>query len=136
MPAITLQQVEEDPERNDIFGILNEFIQPESSTSASQAAISFTKTVKPPQDEDFFWNFWKEQMFNVAEQIPHDSPAQDKLVLFLRELMLVPETGDKVWEVSISSNRCSEKKIHRQQHANAPIHRPASGQTCPSSARR
>jgi hypothetical protein len=99
MPAITLRQVQDDPKRADIFGILNEYIQPESSTSATRAALSFSQSVKP-QDEAFFWNFWN-QIFDVAEQIPHDNPAQDKLALFIRELMLVPETGDKVWEVRL-----------------------------------
>ncbi|KAI1311106.1 hypothetical protein F5Y03DRAFT_321422 [Xylaria venustula] len=99
MPTITLQQVQEDPNRNDIFGILNEYIQPESTTTVSQAATSFTQTVKTP-NEGFFWGFWN-SIFNIAQQIPHSDPAQDKLVLFVRELTLVPETGDKVWEARV-----------------------------------
>ncbi|KAI3327704.1 hypothetical protein HD806DRAFT_331479 [Xylariaceae sp. AK1471] len=99
MPGITFKQVQEDPSRKDIFGIMNEYIQPESSTSASQAASSFSQSVKP-QDEGFFWNFWN-QIFDAAEQVPHDNPAQDKLALFIRELKLVPETGDKVWGASV-----------------------------------
>ncbi|KAI8634297.1 hypothetical protein F5Y19DRAFT_207833 [Xylariaceae sp. FL1651] len=95
MSSITLQQVQEDPKRKDIFGILNDYIQPDSSTPASQAASSYSQSVKP-QDEGFFWDFW-DQIFSVAEQLPHDNPAQDKLVAFLRELTLVPGTGDKVW---------------------------------------
>ncbi|KAI1274440.1 hypothetical protein F5Y07DRAFT_213973 [Xylaria sp. FL0933] len=99
MPAITLQQVEEDPNRKDIFGLLNEYIQPESATSVSEAATSFTQSVKTP-NEEFFWGFW-DNIFNIAQQIPHSNPAQDKLALFVRELTLVPETGDKVWEARV-----------------------------------
>ncbi|KAI0971010.1 hypothetical protein F4678DRAFT_435371 [Xylaria arbuscula] len=96
MPAITLRQVQKDPNRKDIFGILNDYIQPGSTTTVSQAATSSTQSVKTP-DEGFFWEFW-DSIFDVAQQIPHSDPAQDKLALFVRELTLVPETGDQVWE--------------------------------------
>ncbi|KAI1368229.1 hypothetical protein F5Y08DRAFT_11401 [Xylaria arbuscula] len=96
MSAITLRQIEEDPNRKDIFGTLNGYIQPASTTSASQAASSFAQGVRT-YNEGFFWGFWR-SVFDVAEQIPHDNPAQDKLAVFVRELTLVPETGDKVWE--------------------------------------
>lgn len=99
MSAITLQQVREDPDREDVFGLLNEYIQPGSATPASRAALSFAQGVQStPLDEAFFWGFW-DAVFDVAAQIPHDHPAQDRLVAFARELALVPETGDKVWEV-------------------------------------
>jgi hypothetical protein len=97
MAAITLKQVQEEPSRDDIFGVLNKYIQPGSAISASQAASTFSQSVKA-QDEEFFWKFW-EDVFSVAEQIPHDNPALDKLTLFIRELTLVPETGDMVWGV-------------------------------------
>ncbi|KAJ2988687.1 hypothetical protein NUW58_g3846 [Xylaria curta] len=99
MSTIKLRQIEEDPSRKDVFGVLNEYIQPETATSASQAATSFTQTVKSP-DEEFFWGFW-DNIFDIAGQIPHDNPAQDKLVAFVRELTLVPETGDKVWDARV-----------------------------------
>ncbi|KAI1425631.1 hypothetical protein F5Y12DRAFT_746869 [Xylaria sp. FL1777] len=99
MSAITLRQVQEDPDRKDIFGVLNKYIQPESATSASQAASSFAQNTKTP-NEGFFWGFWGD-VFDVAQQIPHSNPAQDKLVSFVRELTLVPETGDKVWEARV-----------------------------------
>lgn len=98
MSAITLQQIQDDPDRKDIFGLLNEYIQPGSTTSASRAALSFAQGVKKP-DEAFFWRFW-DDVFDVAAQIRHDHPAQDRLVAFARELALVPETGEKVWVVS------------------------------------
>ncbi|RWA11651.1 hypothetical protein EKO27_g3445 [Xylaria grammica] len=98
MGAITLRQVQEDPNRKDLFGVLNNYIQPDSATSVSQATASFTKAISTP-DEGFFWGFWRD-IFNVAEQIPHDNAAQDKLAAFIRELTLVPNTGDKIWEES------------------------------------
>lgn len=99
MSAIKLRQIQEDPNRKDVFGVLNGCIQPDSATSVSKAAASFTQDVKA-QDEKFFWGFWSD-VFNVAEQIPHDNPAQDKLAVFVRELTLAPETGDKVWEARV-----------------------------------
>ncbi|TGJ78853.1 hypothetical protein E0Z10_g9911 [Xylaria hypoxylon] len=99
MAAITLQQIQEDPDRKDIFGILNEYIQPESTTSAGQATFAFVESVKVA-DEKFFWAFW-DDIFNVAEQIPHDNAAQDKLAAFIRELRLGPETGEKVWDARV-----------------------------------
>ncbi|KAI1170577.1 hypothetical protein F4777DRAFT_583773 [Nemania sp. FL0916] len=95
MSAITLQQIKDDPNRKDIFGVLNEYIQPDSTTSASQAASAFTQSVEST-DEGFFWDFWYD-VFAAAEQIPHAHAAQDKLATFVRELTLMPETSDKVW---------------------------------------
>ncbi|KAI0428984.1 hypothetical protein F5Y09DRAFT_311430 [Xylaria sp. FL1042] len=99
MPAITLRQVQEDPNRKDIFGLLNEYIQPDSATSVSQVAATFAQSVKTP-NEEFFWGFW-DNIFNIAQQIPHGNPAQDRLALFVRELTLVPETGDEVWDARV-----------------------------------
>lgn len=101
--AVTLQQVQEDPSRKDIFGVLNQYIQPESATPAAQVAASFAQGVETP-NEAFFWGFWND-VFSVAEQIPHSHPAQDRLVAFVRELALVPETAEKVWEVSSDARR-------------------------------
>ncbi|KAI1753022.1 hypothetical protein F4782DRAFT_529747 [Xylaria castorea] len=99
MSAITLRQCKEDPDRKDIFGILNDQLQPGTTVPLSQSATSFTQSVKKT-DEDFFWGFWS-AIFDIAQQIPYDNPAQDKLVAFVRELTLVPETGDKVWEARV-----------------------------------
>ncbi|KAJ8120313.1 hypothetical protein ONZ43_g2950 [Nemania bipapillata] len=96
MSAVTLQQMQEDPGRKDIFGILNPYIQPTSTISVTQVATSFTQGVETP-NEPFFWLFWY-NIFSIAEQIPYGNPAQDRLVAFVRELTLVPETADKVWE--------------------------------------
>ncbi|KAI0555744.1 hypothetical protein F4679DRAFT_3629 [Xylaria curta] len=99
MSSITLRQCEGDLDRKDIFGILNSQLQPDTTVPVSQAATSFTQSVKKPE-EDFFWGFWN-NIFEIAQQIPYSNPAQDKLVQFVRELTLVPETGDKVWEARV-----------------------------------
>ncbi|KAI1132345.1 hypothetical protein F5Y10DRAFT_231524 [Nemania abortiva] len=82
-----------------LLRVLNEYIQPSSTTTASQAAASFAQGVKTP-NEEFFWDFWN-NVFSTAERIPHASPQQDKLVSFVRELTLLPETGDKIWETRV-----------------------------------
>ncbi|KAI1438561.1 hypothetical protein GGR50DRAFT_691095 [Xylaria sp. CBS 124048] len=97
--TITLRQVQADPTRNDIFGLLDKYLRPESTMTGLQAAVLFAQGVDGP-DEAFFWGFWN-NIFDVAQQIPHDNPAQDKLVTFLRELTLVPDTGNTVWEVRV-----------------------------------
>ncbi|KAI0472257.1 hypothetical protein F4859DRAFT_98343 [Xylaria cf. heliscus] len=96
MSAITLQQVKEDPDRRDLFGILNDQLQPGNTVSISQSATLFTQSVKQ-LDESFFWGLW-DNIFNISEQIPHSHPGQDKLAAFVRELALAPETGDIIWE--------------------------------------
>ncbi|KAH8166418.1 hypothetical protein CIB48_g1821 [Xylaria polymorpha] len=96
MSAIKLRQVEEDPNREDIFKILHNHLQPGNTVCISQSAILFTQSVKR-LDEDFFWGFW-DDIFSIAEQIPHSHHGQDTLVAFMRELTLVPETGEKIWE--------------------------------------
>ncbi|KAI0393575.1 hypothetical protein F5Y17DRAFT_432012 [Xylariaceae sp. FL0594] len=105
MPAFTLKQVQEDPNRDDIFGLLNKYIQPadtdnKPTLSASQAASAFSQSVKgKAKDEAFFWKFWAD-IFAVARQIPHGDPGLDKLALFVREISLLPDEEDvePVWE--------------------------------------
>ncbi|RYC64907.1 hypothetical protein CHU98_g1307 [Xylaria longipes] len=99
MSAIALRQVREDPDRRDIFSVLHNHIQPENTVPVSQRVTVFTQSIKKP-DEEFFWGFWND-IFDIAQQIPHSNPAQDKIVAFVRELTLVPETGDKVWEARV-----------------------------------
>ncbi|KAI1497439.1 hypothetical protein F5X99DRAFT_396908 [Biscogniauxia marginata] len=100
---VSLRQVRESPNRNDIFSILNEYLQPDNPTSAAKAAAAIAALPADPSDtektwdEGFFWNFWKD-IIQVAEQLPHDHPGQDKIVAFLRELTLLPDTGVTVWD--------------------------------------
>ncbi|KAI0593181.1 hypothetical protein F4775DRAFT_579296 [Biscogniauxia sp. FL1348] len=100
---ITLREVQEQPDRQDLFGILGAYLQPCSRTSAFSAASAFAALPRTTLDEEFLWGLWKD-VIRVAEQLPHDHPAQDKLVLFLRELTLLPDTGVLVWDLPIWSS--------------------------------
>ncbi|KAI5920378.1 hypothetical protein F4810DRAFT_702957 [Camillea tinctor] len=98
---ITLLEVQQQPDRKDLFGILNAYLQPSSTTSAASAAAAFAALPRT-LDEEFLWGLWK-NVIRVAEQLPHDHPAQDRLVLFLQELTLLPDTGVLVWDLPIWS---------------------------------
>ena len=106
MASCTLQQKDSAGEiSGDLFNILNDFLIAESSTSPAKAALAVSKLVPTPKDssktldDGFFFSLWKD-VIRVAEQIPHDHPAMDKLVKFMRELTLLPDTGLQVWDVS------------------------------------
>ncbi|KAI1260762.1 hypothetical protein F5Y18DRAFT_431932 [Xylariaceae sp. FL1019] len=96
MSPIILQHTGKNPK---LFETLNTCIQSDSASSVITAAKSFSESVDA-NTESFFWEFWND-VFNAAEQIPHDHSAQDKLVAFLRELTLQPEKSDKVWDARV-----------------------------------
>ncbi|RYP80046.1 hypothetical protein DL770_006405 [Monosporascus sp. CRB-9-2] len=86
-----------------VFNIFNDYIVPESSATAAQAAVAVSKLVPEPADgsntlgDEFFFSLWND-IINIAVQIPHDHPAMDKLVKVMRELTLLPDTGLRVWD--------------------------------------
>ncbi|KAI0116283.1 hypothetical protein GGR51DRAFT_500902 [Nemania sp. FL0031] len=84
MSVITRDQVKLET----VFEALSPYLAPDSTIPATQAAASFAESVKTP-NEEFFWDFWRD-IFSVAEGLPHASPAQDKLVSFVRDLTLEP----------------------------------------------
>ncbi|XXG96908.1 hypothetical protein Hte_003199 [Hypoxylon texense] len=94
--------------QEDVFDILNAYLQPGSSVSAAQTAAAISRLAPEPSegqpmievDDGFFFGLW-ENLIWVAEQIPHDHPAQDKLVRAVRELTLLPKPGTTVWESSL-----------------------------------
>ncbi|KAI2611287.1 uncharacterized protein GGS25DRAFT_189235 [Hypoxylon fragiforme] len=104
--AITLQQ--KTPEgktliSEPVFNIFQAHLQPANNLSASQAALSLANLAPKPNDgektlsDGFFFELWN-SVIGVAEQIPHDHPAQDQLVKVMRELTLLPDTGLTVWD--------------------------------------
>ncbi|CAJ2511852.1 Uu.00g074770.m01.CDS01 [Anthostomella pinea] len=103
---IELRQVKGGHDREDLFNTLNEYLQPQSSTTASSVASAVANLpvdkndITRTWDEGFFWGFWSD-VISVAEQIPHNHPAQDKLVAFLKELSSLPDTGVKVWDARV-----------------------------------
>lgn len=108
MASFTLQQNDvagKEPISGDLFNIFSDFFTAESSTNPAQAAQAVSKLAPTPKDgsksldDGFFFSLWKD-VIRIAEQIPHDHPAMDKLVKFMRELTLLPDTGLQVWDVS------------------------------------
>lgn len=89
----------------EVFNIFNDYLKTEASTTAAQVAVAVSRLVPAPSDgskkldDGFFFSFWKDVIL-VAEQIPHDHPAMDKVVRFMRELTLLPDPGLQVWDVS------------------------------------
>lgn len=90
------------------FNAFNDYLQLGSSTSASEVAIAISKLAPKPSgdekvlDDGFFFGLWQ-GIIGVAEQIPYDHLAMDKLVNVMRELTLLPDTGITVWNVSVSN---------------------------------
>ncbi|KAI1488745.1 hypothetical protein F5X96DRAFT_58314 [Biscogniauxia mediterranea] len=120
---ITLREVQEQPDRKDLFGILNAYLQqPSSTTSAAADAAAAFAALPRTLDEEFLWGLWKD-VIRVAEQLPHDHPAQDRLVLFVRELTLLPDTGVLVWDVPIWSGLPVLPAALRE-HLNGPARSP------------
>jgi hypothetical protein len=89
---------------DDVFFTFIDYFQLDGPTSASECALAIAKLAPGPHHgsntlgrlgDGHFYTLWSE-VFAIAEQIPHDHPAMDKLVTFMRELTLLPETGLRV----------------------------------------
>ncbi|ORY67153.1 uncharacterized protein BCR38DRAFT_387532 [Pseudomassariella vexata] len=82
--------------------LLDDYLQLGSSISAAAAAKSIDE-LAPKDDgkaEGFLWQLWAE-FTAVAEQLPYDHLAQDKLVKLVRELTLLPDTAVQVWNMRL-----------------------------------
>ncbi len=92
MPSRTLGLKLEDDDPWDvdqaIFDILVDVLEPDSTLSLQEAALKLdalfptkrSEQEKPKETpESFLWEFWG-RFVKTAQQIPHDSPAQDQLV--------------------------------------------------------
>ncbi|KAL4066143.1 hypothetical protein V8B97DRAFT_1093813 [Scleroderma yunnanense] len=81
------------------FDILNEYLQPFSSTSPTDAAWQFNDGLPlnhPDLDEKDQWHpgplmeeIW-DFMWRLAQQIPHDHPSQERFVQFIVALRDLP----------------------------------------------
>ncbi|KAI1084810.1 hypothetical protein F5B20DRAFT_523289 [Whalleya microplaca] len=91
-----------EPISETFFNIFNDYLKTDSAVSAAQVATDVSNLAPKPNAEertlesDFFWQLWGD-IIAVVEQVPHDHPGQDKLVKFMRELTLLPDTGVTVW---------------------------------------
>ncbi|KAI0385487.1 hypothetical protein F5Y04DRAFT_245942 [Hypomontagnella monticulosa] len=86
-----------------IFSAFDNYLQLGSTTPASKVAIAISKLAPEPSgdqkvlDDGFLFELWK-SIIAVAEQIPYDHPALDKLVNVMKELILLPDTEITVWD--------------------------------------
>ncbi|KAI1381671.1 hypothetical protein F4677DRAFT_403884 [Hypoxylon crocopeplum] len=85
-----------------VLKIFGDYLDLRSPMSAAQAAIAISRLAPQPSGDEkilgdeFFFKLWR-TIIDVAEQLPHDDPAQDKVVMVMRELTLLPDTGITVW---------------------------------------
>jgi hypothetical protein len=86
-----------------IFDILKDFLQQSTDISASTAAARvnalFFEKRREDDEEDppggFLLELW-DIVLNLAEQIPFDNPAMEKLVDFMRKLVEIPSSSVEV----------------------------------------
>ncbi len=92
------------------FEILNSYLQPSSTTSATAAAQgidNLTPMKRPDQGdgkeieepESFMWETWG-IFIEIAKQIPRDHPSQDRLVELVKALSSLAPTTVTIWQVS------------------------------------
>ncbi|KAI1139945.1 hypothetical protein F5Y05DRAFT_336634 [Hypoxylon sp. FL0543] len=82
-----------------IFNLFVDYLRPGSLVTAEQAAINITRLpsqLEKTLDDGFLFELW-DGIFGIAEQISQDHIAQDKVVKVVKELMMLPDTGDAVW---------------------------------------
>ena len=106
----------DDPEpwfvEQELFDILNECLQPSSTTTPTAAAqgIDALTPMKRPDPgggkkkeslESFLWEIWG-MFIEIAKQIPHDHPSQDRLVKVIIALRELPPTSVEIWTVGFS----------------------------------
>ncbi|GAQ09484.1 hypothetical protein ALT_6805 [Aspergillus lentulus] len=105
MASLSLEsRAQPDSPEHRIFNILNDYLQPSSTTpprEAAQAIHALTpKTGSTPEEnselEDFLWYTWG-TIIKVAKQIPHNHPSQDRLVDLIHALTELPPTTVSIW---------------------------------------
>ncbi|KAI0112819.1 hypothetical protein F4776DRAFT_342846 [Hypoxylon sp. NC0597] len=109
-----------------ILNIFKDYLQSRSPVSAEQVALDISKLAPKPSGDEaplndrFFFELW-ENIIGIAEQIPYDHPALDKLVKVMRELTLLPDIGIKVWEDRVWIDLPVLGAVFRE-HLNGPRH--------------
>ncbi|KAI5864382.1 hypothetical protein GGS23DRAFT_596014 [Durotheca rogersii] len=90
----------------EVLGIFAPYLRPDSTASAASAASAISSFTLAQTDsgrsldDGFLFGLW-DSVVGVAEQVPHDHPAQDRVVSVLRELTLLPDTGVAVWDARL-----------------------------------
>lgn len=98
------------PVEQKLFDILNEYLQPSSTTTPAIAAhaIDALTPMKQPDTgdsqrespESFLWEIWGD-FIDIAKQIPHDHLSQDRLVEAVKALSELPPTTVEIWSVGL-----------------------------------
>ena len=89
------------------FSIVNNFLQPDSQLSVAEAAFRMNELTPIKREargerdveepERYLREIWA-FFIVICKQIPHDHPAQDKLVSLIRKLTLLPSEEFTVWK--------------------------------------
>lgn len=105
MASLSLEsQAEPNSTEQRIFDILNDYLQPSSTTPPSEAAQAI-HALTPTQEENsalenFLWSTWG-TIVGIVKQIPHNHPSQDRLVDLIHALTELPPTTVSIWNVSV-----------------------------------
>lgn len=90
------------------FDILNDYLQPDSATSAITAAKDLdaltpmkretlsNEAVEHP--ESFLLEIWG-TFITIVKQIPHNHQSQGRMIELMEELIELPPTEVEIWEV-------------------------------------
>lgn len=83
--------------------LLSDFLQPNSAAKPDEVAATIDQQNPlkrgdgdASSTEDFVWGFW-DDIDQIARQIPHEHPSQDKLVDVISALKTLPPTTINVW---------------------------------------
>ncbi|GFF51678.1 hypothetical protein IFM61606_02308 [Aspergillus udagawae] len=105
MASLSLKsQAEPNSTEQRIFNILNDYLQPSSTTPPSEAAQAIhaltPKAGSTPEEnpdlEDFLWSTWG-TIIKTAKQIKDNHPSQDRLVDLIHALTELPPTTVSIW---------------------------------------
>ncbi|RHZ63634.1 DUF3632 domain-containing protein [Aspergillus thermomutatus] len=104
MASLSLEPRDElDTTEQRIFDILNDYLQPSSTIPPSEAAQALDaltpKASAQEEDSDlesFLWSIWG-TVIDIAKQVPHDHPSQDRLVDLIHALTELPPTTVSIW---------------------------------------
>ena len=89
------------------FDILNDYLQPDSRTSATAAAKDLDALTpmkrealdeKAEHPESFLLETWG-TFIAIVKQIPSDHQSQDRMIQMMKELIVLPPNEVEIWKV-------------------------------------
>jgi hypothetical protein len=115
-----------------LFELFKEYLQPSSTASPGAAALEVNDLFPSHRSEDliegelekespggFLWELWS-QLFDIAGQLPHDSPYQERLAEFVKALSTiqtsttVPGSNITLWESLPSMAHCAREEVNSE----------------------